>query len=246
MAQSAKGQKAKHLNPENKRFQELRIKLELNQDELANKLEMNQGTISGIENGKSGVSKKVLKKMGEVFGIRPEYILNGEQPIYDDSLKSNNKTNASLYLVNPERQNMIIVPIKAFGGFLSGYANKAYVDTLEKTAFPFVRGECFAFEVEGMSMYKTVVVDKEIFETGYAPGSHVICTPIENFTWMTKDKDYVLVTVDGIILKRYVKIDDNKCHLKSINEEYNPVNPIPLNKIKKVFYVERSVQTINT
>lgn len=133
------------------------------------------------------------------------------------------------------RGNMIIVPLKAFGGFLTGYADKAYLDTLERTSFPLVRGECFLFEVEGHSM-----VNDEKGERSYPQGSHVVCTPLEQLTWMVKNKDYVFQCVDGIILKTFNEIKGEYCHISSLNKEYEPVK-IHLKKIKRVYHIEKQI-----
>lgn len=52
----------------NKKFVELRKKLSLSQVDLAKQLSVSQGTITDIERGRIGVSKRVVKKLLEVFG----------------------------------------------------------------------------------------------------------------------------------------------------------------------------------
>lgn len=150
--------------------------------------------------------------------------------------------NVSPYLKGNGRKNLIVVPLKAFGGFLAGYKDKVYIDSLEHHSFPWIQGECFAFEVEGFSMYKTKVLDGEIFEVGYKPGSFVVATPVGEFESMMKGKDYVFQTVDGIILKRFVRLKGDYCEVESINEEYNPVKPLHLKGIKRMYYVEQNIK----
>lgn len=136
-------------------------------------------------------------------------------------------------LFDADRLNMIVVPVRAFGGFLKGYEDMSYVNELEKGSFPFLQGECYAFEVEGFSMLPD-----------YPPGSYVVTTILENFDYMQKGKSYVLQTNDGLILKQFVKIDSDKKEvvIKSINDEYNPVKPIPLRSVKRVYFVEMTVK----
>lgn len=136
-------------------------------------------------------------------------------------------------LFDADRKNMIVVPVRAFGGFLIGYEDMSYINELERTSFPWVRGECFAFEVEGFSM-----------SPDFPPASFVVTTILEDFAHMQKGREYVLQTTDGIILKQFVKIDqDNKeIIMRSINEEYNPVKPIPLKKVKRVYFVEMTIK----
>lgn len=149
------------------------------------------------------------------------------------SINSQSKTitNATPFNTGHDKQNMFIVPLKAFGGFLTGYANKAYRDTIQRANFPFVRGECFAFEIEGFSM-----LTKDTPE--YKPGNFFIGSQLSGFDALVKGRTYVFVTIDGIILKEFVGTDDKKCLLRSLNEDYNPVDPIPLKSIKMLFHRE--------
>ncbi|CAB4126954.1 hypothetical protein UFOVP87_29 [uncultured Caudovirales phage] len=148
--------------------------------------------------------------------------------------------NAKPYNKLTERKNLMIVPLKAFAGFANGYEKKEFIDTLERRHYPEIQGECFAFEVEGFSMYVSKVIDGELFQTGYKPGSFVYTTVIESITYLNKNRNYVFQTVDGIQLKRFSKIEGDKCFIESINKEYNPTKPILLKELKKVYLVERS------
>lgn len=139
----------------------------------------------------------------------------------------------------PQNGNCFYVPVKAFGGFLEGYDDVYFLSTLEKRSHPDIIGDCYAFEVEGFSMYKHKVIDGEVYESGYKPGGHVVTTPVNDPKHLVKGKDYVFVTTEGVIIKRFEKIDKEECYLKSINDEYNPVKPLKLKTIKKVFYVQK-------
>lgn len=128
--------------------------------------------------------------------------------------------------------NMWIVPIKAQGGFLSGYGDQVYMDNeLDKVYFPFISQECFAFEIDGLSMI-----------TDYMPGEYFVGTLLESLDHLVKGRVYVFQTIDGIIVKEFVKIDDNHIHLRSQNEDYNPVKPIYLKEVKRVYQREMVIK----
>lgn len=57
----------------NVKFKEMRKGLGLNQSEFAAKIDVSQGTITDIERGRIGVSKRVRKKITEIFGIESGY-----------------------------------------------------------------------------------------------------------------------------------------------------------------------------
>ena len=130
-----------------------------------------------------------------------------------------------------EKNNMFIVPLKAYGGFLNGYERKVYENTLQRASFPLVRGECFAFEVEGFSM-----------APDYNPGDYFVGSTLEAFQDLVKSRPYVFQTIEGLILKMFEKIENDQAFLYSINPECNPVKPIHLKEIKKVYHKEAVIK----
>jgi DNA-binding XRE family transcriptional regulator len=191
----------------NQRVKIERTALDLQQGEFAEALSMKQGSISDVERGKGNVSDKLIAKMEEVFGVNPDYINSGKSPQFINGKPKSYSLNKAItstvheMLTGYAPMNTYIIPIKAFGGFLSGYASKAYLDTLEKMSIPMVRGESYMFEDDGYSM---VADDNK--EESYYPGSWVVCTQLQDFNWLQKNKIYVFATIDGIIIKQFLKI----------------------------------------
>lgn len=223
----------------NQRIKILRTDLGLDQNQFAEALGMKQGSISDVERAKAAVSPALINKMRTVFNANPEYINSGKGDKFLKGGPAYPQIDTNISTVHEIQTqyaslNTYIVPIKAFGGFLAGYSNKAYLDTLEKTSIPMVRGTSYMFEIDGFSM-----VSDDLSEDSYFPGNWVVCTELENLSWLQKNKIYVFATIEGLIIKQFNKIEDGKCYLKSLNQspEYK-VNPIPLKSIKKVFYVE--------
>lgn len=162
-----------------------------------------------------------LKRFGVDLGV--ELILTSAATEGND----NEKFNEARELPKPERGNIIFVPLYAYGGFLSGYANKVFMDSLERYSYPGIIGEHYMFEVQGDSMKGFV-----------SAGDRVIARPEERLDWMVKNRVYVLQTIDGILIKFFDHIKDNYAVFKSANKEYPDVK-IPLKSIKKVYQVVR-------
>ncbi|MGM1427920.1 S24 family peptidase [Sphingobacterium lactis] len=153
-----------------------------------------------------------------------------ENEIWGDDLSKPNAKPARF--LGDGTPNMWIVPIKAQGGFLEGYGDSVLLEqNIEKVYFPFIGQECFAFEIDGLSML-----------TEYVPGEYFVGTPIENFNHLVKGRVYVFQTIDGIIIKEFVKIEDDYIHLRSQNEDYNPVKPIYLKEVKRVYQREMVIK----
>ena len=60
-------------------FKEFRESFQLTQVELAKKLKVSQATITDIESGRIGVSKRVIKKISEVFSLPADWYKQYEQ-----------------------------------------------------------------------------------------------------------------------------------------------------------------------
>lgn len=78
--------------------------------------------------------------------------------------------------------------------------------------------------------------------TEYVPGEYFVGTPVENFNHLVKGRVYVFQTIDGIIIKEFAKIEDENIYLRSLNEDYNPVKPIHLKEVKRVYQREMIIK----
>lgn len=184
-----------------------------------------------------GVSSVQLNRYYKSKSLERETVNNitntfkvGEEDIWGDDLSKSN-VKPALFKRNGE-PNMWVVPIKAQGGFLEGYGDSVLLQhNIEKVYFPFIGQECFAFEIDGLSML-----------TEYVPGEYFVGTPIENFNHLVKGRAYVFQTIEGIILKEFLKIEEDYIYLRSQNEDFNPVKPIYLKEIKRVYQREMVIK----
>ncbi|MCY4781468.1 hypothetical protein ORI89_17565 [Sphingobacterium sp. UT-1RO-CII-1] len=204
------------------RFQKKIAELNISATEAASRIEISRDTIHKWFK-KDRLDHRQVVKITKGLGL-------SEEEIWGDDLS---KSNAKPALFKGSGSaNMWVVPIKAQGGFLEGYGDDIVMEqNIEKVYFPFIGSECFAFEIEGLSML-----------TEYVPGEYFIGTPIENFNHLVKGRSYVFQTIDGIILKEFVNIEDDYIYLRSLNEDYNPVKPIYLKEVKRVYQREMVIK----
>ncbi|MCE7990458.1 MAG: LexA family transcriptional regulator [Roseivirga sp.] len=95
-------------------------------------------------------------------------------------------------------ENIAFVPLKAQAGYLQGYENQEYVETLPSFGLPgFQNGTFRAFEVEGHSML-------QIDNKGFHPGDITINQYVESPHQIRDGRVYVIVTPDGMLLKRCI------------------------------------------
>lgn len=122
-------------------------------------------------------------------------------------IKNKGKSNAEQF--TPQRHTGIpLVGQYAHAGYLGGYADEAYMETLPTIDFTPDRemtGNWLAFEVKGESM-------DDGTRDSYEEGEIVICREVERNLWQHSrlhidKRDFVIVHADGILLKRIIAHD---------------------------------------
>lgn len=208
-------------------LKEIRLELGFNQTQMAEALNILQGSYSSIEKGDVGVSNKVRLALIKNLNVNPDYIDKGIKPILKPIIINKKETK--------EKLNCYYVPVKAYGGFLSGYEDVYYLDSLERFSVPFIKGECYCFDVEGFSM-----ADE------YLPNDKVYCTLVENISHLIKGKLYLFQTIDGIIIKQFNGVKDELIHLVSLNKDPKYLmKPLPIKHIKRAYYIEQHLRNPN-
>jgi hypothetical protein len=126
-----------------------------------------------------------------------------------------------------DKLNMWWVPAKAEAGFIRGFAQRLFPNMIQKGSMPLIQGECFGFEIDGFSMFPD-----------YMPGTFIVCTLLEDSSWLRKGKVYVFQTAEGLIIKYFDRIEDGKVYLTSANNNYNPVDPVPVEDVQQLYNIE--------
>ena len=89
-------------------------------------------------------------------------------------------------------ENVLYVPVKARAGYLNGYADPEYIETLPAYNMPGINNGTFRmFEVEGPSMAPNIIA-----------GDKVIGQWVENIEEITNNRVYIIVCRSGVIVKR--------------------------------------------
>lgn len=200
--------------------------LDLSDRQFAMSINMNPSQFSKYMLGYNEPSRRILNRIKEVY---PQFEF--EKVISFNPSNLEVKEPISTYeKPKPKKGNLMVIPLKAQAGYLNGYSNRVFLDSLEYFEFPLIKGECVMIEVDGFSMYPVLY-----------PNDHVVCTELPEVSWLAKNKIYIFVTIDGFTVKYFDKIVGDMCYLRSENEDYNPVDPIPIKNIKKIFYKELKI-----
>lgn len=201
----------------NENLRTLRKKLQLTQDEFAQKLGIKRSLIGAYEEGRAEPRAELLQRMAALFGVTMEALIGADLTKSEPKMPANYNRGKEVLVVtvdNQRKDNIEFVPVKASAGYLNGYADPEYVKELPRFHLPVLKqGTYRAFEIKGDSMLPLL------------PGSIIVGEYVEKLNDIKSGKTYVLVTQqDGVVYKRVFNyLDENgKLFLVSDNRQYAP------------------------
>ena len=168
------------------------------------------------EDGTSQPPIELLKKISNYYHVSIDIMVSVDlrKVPMGDLLKLGDNRILLPISVDARGENMIeIIPHKAQAGYLNGYSDPEFIETLQHISLPFLRnGKFRAFPVEGDSM------------PPHKDGSFIVGRYVEKLGDVLDGKTYILLTRDnGIVYKRLNKNGKNLT-LKSDNSVYKPYN----------------------
>lgn len=213
----------------------LRKVRELTQDQLADKIGVNRAMIGSYEEGRAVPKLEALRTISHYFNVSIDNLVNID--LSSDKKNKDGSHNVDLTgkglrilstLVDRNNEELItLVPVKASAGYLKGYSDPDFIETLPKFNLPFLEiskeRTYRAFQINGNSMQPI------------PSGSYMICEYLQNWSEIKNGKTYVLITQeDGVVYKRLYNHDNDTILLKSDNPEYDPYK-VPVNTISEVW-----------
>lgn len=215
------------------RIRAIRLRHGLKQVDFAHRLGIPQSTLSHIEQDKTRPGLEVLRALRAAFSVDLDSLLAAEAPQPDHLLPLREPTPAEAALTTAATPRgtgrFPLVDQRAYAGYLAGYADPAYLDTLPTLHYPGLE-HGIAVQVAGNSMEPTI-----------RPGDVLLCTPAERDVFKD-NRIYVVVTREGALVKRVV--DRTRAEglllLKSDNRDYSP-ETVPLADVLQVFEVRRRI-----
>jgi len=215
----------------------------LNNFSFSKRIGVTGTTIDSIVNGRpqaDGSRKKtkpgydVLTAIINEFNINPDYLFGISTVMLKNDLASSPTYSGmpQVIAVNQDNEeNVVYVPVKARAGYLDGYGDPDYIETLPAFHMPQLNNGTYrCFEVQGNSMVRT-----------FFDGDLVFGKYVEDLRDIKDGRVYVIVSKnDGIVLKRIInRVEErNKLILKSDNKDGNyPTYTIDIDEVQEVWYV---------
>ncbi len=209
----------------------LRKKKNLTQEQLARKLGLNRPAIGAYEEGRAEPRLKTLQALAHFFEVSLDQLVNEDL----ETGTATEPTSMPLRILSVTidsqtgRETIPLVPVKAAAGYLNGYGDIDYVESLPQFQMPFpelgAERSYRIFQTRGDSMLPV------------PHGAYVIGRFTEDWQQIKNGRCYVLVTLsEGVVYKRVYK------HLKkpgvlvlhSDNPAYSPYE-VPLKDVREIW-----------
>lgn len=213
----------------------LRIKKEVSQQYVADSLSISRDRLAKYEEGKSQPPFEILIKLSHYYHVSIDLLLTADirKVDIDGLMKLDDNRILLPIVVDTKGANIIeIIPHKAKAGYLNGYSDPEFVESLQHISLPFLgTGKFRTFPVEGDSM------------PPHKDGSFIVGRYVENEQDVRDGRTYVLLMKnEGIVYKRLKRIDKRSFMLVSDNSFYEPY-PVQISEILEIWEYAGSIAT---
>ncbi|WP_432670880.1 XRE family transcriptional regulator [Flavobacterium sp. SM2513] len=193
----------------------LRVKHQVSQEKLAEKLSITRGRYVKYEDGTSEAPYDILKRIAQYYQLSIDILLSVDvRKIEVDKLLQleNNRLILPIQVDNSGENVIEVVTQKAKAGYLNGYADPEYIEQLQQISLPFLGlGKYRGFPVEGDSM------------PPHQDGDIIVGRYVEQLGEVLSGKTYIVITRnEGVVYKRLNKQINNKLKVSSDNFFYPP------------------------
>lgn len=198
---------------DNMRF--LRARLELSQQKVADHLKITRGRYAKYEDGHSEPPIQILIRISRFFNTSIDVLVAVDVRKYrpEELLKLPDNRVVLPIMVDSAGENKIeIIPQKAKMGYLAGYTDPGYIESLQHIALPFLgNGKYRAFPADGDSM------------PPFKDGTFIVGKYLEGTADLRVHKTYIFITrSEGIVYKRLRSVTEEQITVSSDNNFYPP------------------------
>lgn len=213
----------------------MRTQLGYSQREVADNLTITRGRYAKYEDGASEPPVEVLINMSRYFHVSIDLMVSVDLrrfPLKDLLALPDNRILLPITVDTKGANQIEIIPHKAKMGYLNGYNDAEFIESLQHISLPFlIGGKYRAFPAEGDSM------------PPHKEGSYIIGKYMESIQHLKPGKTYVFLTrSEGITYKRLDKAAEDKLLVSADNTFYKPYS-IPLVDLLETWEYTCSIAT---
>lgn len=196
---------------ENIRF--LRDQKKITQQKIANDLLITRERYAKYEDGKSEPPIEILLRMSKYHKVSIDLLVSIDVRKYPFDKMVNlpgNKILLPVVVDNEGNKYIEIVPQKASMGYLNGFSDPEYIESLPRIQLPFLGHGIFrGFMADGDSM------------PPFADGTCVIGEYVEQLDDLKSSKEYMFITTEGYTFKTFVKRNKTTLTVAADNTFYD-------------------------
>lgn len=204
----------------------------MTQQELADFLILTRSRYISYEYGRSEPPIEVLIRISKYYHISIDLLLTVDIRKYPLDQMMNLPDNKILLpvVVDTEGNKFIeIVPQKASMGYLTGFSDPEYIESLPRIQLPFLGHGVFrGFMAEGDSM------------PPFVDGTCVIGEYVEQLKDLKAGREYIFITSDGYTFKTFVRLNKSSLTVAADNSFYASYD-IPLKDIIQIWRYVRGI-----
>lgn len=209
----------------------IRKKHNLTQADFAKNLGVKRSLIGAYEEGRAEPKIGFMQMLCERFELSLDQLIS--QP-FDEEAAQPDISGQHLRILpiavdkDTQKERTVLVPIKAAAGYLNGYGDVEYIESLNSFQLPFpeLSQELTyrVFQIEGESMLPV------------KSGSYVICSYLQDWNQVKNDSPHIVVSQDdGIVYKRLINnVIKQTFTLKSDNAEFESYS-LPYEKVIEIW-----------
>ncbi len=225
-----------------KNIRYLRKSKGLTQSELADKIGVNRAVLGSYEEDRAAPKLPALQALAHYFETDLDELLDHDFSLgLPDQKKSKDIKGSGLRILSTivdrdDHELVTVVPAKASAGYLTGYADPEYVESLPKFSVPLP-------EMPGDRTYRAFQIRGDSMDP-VPDGAYILSEYIQDWHTIKDNQAYILVTLnEGIVYKRlYNRIEEaQEIICKSDNPAYDPFTV----KIDEVIDVWKAVGYIS-
>ncbi len=217
----------------NERFRQIRKKLEMTQEQLAQRLGVGKAALSMIETGKAGLSTRNLNIMVQEFNVNPEWVETGNGNMFSaepNLRKFSLRTDSSLPL-----QSVPLYSIEGTAGLVPLFTNPDVSKPINYIHIPNLPKCDGAIYIVGDSMYPLlksgdIVLYKQISD-------------INDIFW--GDMYLLSIDLDGeeYVMVKYIQKCDNPSHVRLVSQNpHHADKEIEISRIRALALVKASIR----
>jgi transcriptional regulator with XRE-family HTH domain len=215
----------------------LRRKNNYTQDQLAEKVGINRPAIGSYEEGRAEPKISVLARLAAVFGVSVDNLIASDLTQGDVSSvdEKNIRVLTAVVDIN-NREQISLVQAKASAGYMNGYADPEYIESLPHFTLPFP-------EISKERTYRAFQIRGDSMDP-IPSGAYIVGEYLADWHSIKDGKTYVLVTRDeGLVYKRVYLHPSGELWLKSDNPVYEPYT-IHLNRLLEIWKAVGYISTL--